>query len=293
MTTTEIVCCLNRGLMRPLVTLINSVQAHATRPDALRFNLIVPPRPEDLDAFERLIEAAFPERRFEIRIVGGDLSPPVWEYLQARSRLPAKKEGAQTMNYARFEVARLFPGLGRFIYLDCDIVVLADLEDLVRDFDPSRRLAAVPQLFTGLFYFRKPWAHWKAGLSMLRPFNAGVYVSDAAAWGEDLARELQSIFDWDSRNAYRLFSLHTEPLMNLLFKDYAPLHRRWNASGFGNHPVVAAALKRWQTDIGIVHWSGGHRKPWRDRTIAFADEWWRYDLGPVPKEVLSPYQTSP
>lgn len=117
---------------------------------------------------------------------------------------------------------------------------------------------------------------------MMRPFNAGVYVSDAAYWGADMWAELEDIFAWDKRNDYALFHLHTEPLMNLLFKDYQRIPNGWNHSGFGNHPFVAAMLKRPLDTVQVIHWSGGHRKPWKNRATIHSDKWWAYDIGPLP-----------
>ncbi|MDJ1008667.1 MAG: glycosyltransferase [Paracoccaceae bacterium] len=279
----DIVLSLNRGLMRPMVTLVNSIVANASQPEALRFNVAVPAVAEDVAAFERLADLRFPDRAFEIRFAPAALSPWIADYVAARRGKPLDPRIGQAMNYARFDVARLFPDLGTFLYLDADIVVLGDVAPLFAPGTLRRRLAAVPQLFTGLLYFRKPLVGWRAGMSMPRPFNAGVYLSDISAWGEALDRELVSIFDWDRRHGYKLFSLHTEPLMNLAFKDYQHLDKRWNASGYGNHPLVARLLKRPVEKISVLHWSGGHFKPWRDRSTAYADLWWRYDLGPLPE----------
>jgi len=278
--TTDIVFCLNRGLLRPLVAAMNSIVTNAADPAALRFNVAVPP--SQVGEFERLIDRAFPDRVFAARVGGATLTGGVRDYLDGRRGSPHNPESGTALNYARFEVHRVFEGLGPYVYLDGDLVVLDDIARALAALKPGRRLAAVPQLFTGLFYFRRPLLGWREGLAMLRPFNAGVYVTDARVWQGDVMAELQSYMDWDRRHGYTLFSLHTEPLMNLVFKAYQHLDPRWNRAGYGNHPLVARLLKMPKGRIGVLHWSGGHNKPWKNRDTVFAEEWYAYDLGEIP-----------
>ena len=279
---TDIVLSLNRGLMRPLVALINSIVSNSSDVPALRFNIAVPPDPVEIAAFETLIDRSFPDRTFAVRVAGATLSDPIRHYVEGRLQAPLDPASGKALNYARFEIRNLFPDLESFVYLDGDIVVLQDVAEIFKLFDTQKRLAAVRQPLPGIFYFQKPLAGWREGFSIPRPFNAGVYVSHTRYWGEDMLDELSSIMEWDRRHDYKLFWLHTEPLMNLLFKDYQRLPKRWNQSGFGNHPLVARLLKRPIDDIAVLHWSGGHNKPWKNRDTVFAEQWWAYDKGPLP-----------
>jgi len=279
--TIDIVFCLNSNLARPLVTVINSIVRNAAEPASLRFNIAVPPSGQELETITSVIENAFPNRDFSVRIRGAQLSNWIATYIEHRLGRPVRPAEGIALNYARFEVQTLFDDLKNYIYLDGDLVVRDNIASVIEMFDEERGLAAVPQYLSGLFYFRRPLAGLREAGRMLRPFNAGVYVTDARLWGDDLMLELRSLMEWDRRNDFKLFWLHTEPLMNILFKDYQRLPRRWNQSGYGNHPFVARLLKRPLSEMSVIHWSGGHRKPWRDRSIAYAEEWWAYDKGPV------------
>ena len=277
----DIVLSLNTGLLRPLLALMNSITRNSAEPSALRFNLLVPPIRSDVAAFENGIEAAFPDRAFDVRVAGTEISAPIRSYVEGRLKKPLEPDSGKAMNYARFEMLTQFPDIEEFIYLDSDIIVLSDLAEVFAEIDPSRRLAAVRQPLPGITYFRRLKTGWKEGMSIPRPFNAGVYVSHGKHWGDEMHRDLGRIMEWDKEHDYELFWLHTEPLMNLLFKDYQILPKRWNNSGFGNHPLVARLLQGSLSDTAVIHWSGGHRKPWKNRDTAHAATWWNYDMGPL------------
>ncbi len=278
---TDIVLSLNSGLLRPLMALMNSIVSNSSNPASLRFNLLVPPVAADVAAFEQAIAGAFPDRSFEARVAGTELSDPIRNYIEGRLKTPLEPDSGKAMNYARFEMLNQFPDIEEFIYLDADIIVLSDIGEVFAQIDPSLKLAAVRQPLPGITYFRRLKAGWQEGMSIPRPFNAGVYVSHGRHWGEGLHEALGKIMDWDREQDFELFWLHTEPLMNLLFKDYQVLPKRWNNSGFGNHPLVARLLQGSLSETAVIHWSGGHRKPWKNRDTAHADTWWKYDLGPV------------
>lgn len=278
--TLDIVFCVNAQWAHPLVTAINSIVMNSSAPASLRFNIAVPPAVEQQEIMTRAIDAAFPDRDFAVRIRGAVLSDWITDYIESRLQRPVLPTEGFLSNYARFEVQRLFDDLGTYVYLDADLVVRDDIAILLQQFDQDHRLAAVPFSLPGIFYFRNPLVGVRKAWRMLRPFNAGVYVTDTRFWDSTLMCELQSLMEWDRQNDYKLFWLHTEPLMNLVFTEYQRLPRRWNRSGYGNHPLVARFLKQPVSEMSVIHWSGGHRKPWRDRNMAYADEWWAYDKGP-------------
>jgi lipopolysaccharide biosynthesis glycosyltransferase len=111
-----------------------------------------------------------------------------------------------------------------------------------------------------------------------KSFNSGVLLTDMRFWDEATYDRLKYYLDLDRQYGYRLYNLGDETVLNLMFKDYWPLDKGWNWCGFGNIGLVTWAL-RFGVDLKqkqVIHWSGGHYKPWRNPEIAFADVWAQY-----------------
>lgn len=281
----DIVFCLNRKVLRPMLAAMNSIQANSADPSQLRFNIAVPATGEDGAVIRDAVASAFPDAPFEWSTAA--VAAPDWmvDYIQGRfgGGLDAEKLAGRAMQYARLYMPEMFPGLGKFIYFDCDVIVRGDVADLWSEaqITATQPFAAAPQLFTGLLYFSRPLKGLREGLSIPRPFNSGMFVTDARAWPGPVTDRIRHYLDWNAANDYGLFSLQDEPILNLVFKNYLRVSPRWNRCGYGNRPAVARFLKKPLSEMSVIHWSGGHHKPWRDRSIAYADEWWRYDIGPV------------
>jgi len=283
--TIDIVFCLNSKVLRPMIAAMNSIVMNAAEPGKLRFHIAVPDVEEEAEAIREGVAAAFPEPVFQWSTAA--VRPPDWiaEYVAGRAgrRLDDGALAKKAMQYARCYLPEMFPGLGKFIYFDCDVIVRDDVvrlweEATLREDAP---FAAAPQFYTGLLYFTRPLVGLREGLSIPRPFNSGMFVTDARAWPGAVTKRIRHYLDWNAEHDYTLFALQDEPILNLVFKDYLRLSPRWNRCGYGNHPLVARLLKRPLSEMSVIHWSGGHRKPWRDRSIAYAEEWWAYDKGPV------------
>jgi lipopolysaccharide biosynthesis glycosyltransferase len=283
--TVDIVFCLNRKVLRAMIAAMNSIVSNAAQPEALRFHIAVPDLEEEARAIRAGVAAAFPDPAFSWSTAA--VRAPDWiaDYIEGRAGggLDDEALARKAMQYARCYLPEMFPGLGKFIYFDCDVIVRDDVARLWEEAGLSEAapFAAAPQLYTGVLYFARPLKGLREGLSILRPFNSGMFVTDARAWKGPVTDRIRRYLDWNAAHGYTLFSLQDEPVLNLVFKDYLRLSPRWNRCGYGNHPFVARLLKRPLSEMSVIHWSGGHRKPWRDRTIAYAEEWWAYDKGPV------------
>lgn len=282
--TIDVVFFLNRGALRPMLAALNSVRQNAAAPEALRVSLVVPDDAEEQALIADAMERAFPWPGFSWRIVPTRPPEPIAAYIRARygTPMPERDFLRRSIHYARLWMTEDLPAdMGRFICLDCDVIVIDDIARLWEEarLDQHEVFAASPQLFHGLLYFRQPWKGWAEVRGMGRPFNAGVTVINAPAWGAPVRARLQEILDWNAANGYGLFSLHDEPILNLLFKDYVRFSPRWNRCGYGNAPWLARLLKKPLSETSVIHWSGGHHKPWTRRDVPFGDLWWQYDLG--------------
>ena len=278
----DIAFSMNRTLQVPLLVVINSILTNAFESQSnystgafepLRFNILVPPG--DRTFFEEQIKAAFPATShkgknaiFRVR----EFTPPDFlkHYLDSKfqeKRLDRRL--SRYMQYARFFLKPLFPDVSRVIYLDGDTLVLGDIRQLFAQGErltATRYLAAVPQFFPAVFYFSNPLKMWGDLRQFKSTFNSGVLLTDLSYWNEQTYDRLQHYFAIDASSNYRLYHLGDETIFNLIFKQsYLPLDSTWNCWGYGQ-PHWLAALLRLRCNLkktNIIHWSGGHHKPWQ------------------------------
>jgi len=259
---------------------INSVIKNTHHPERLFFHIITPPT--EATFFESEIKAAFPDLALQFRVREYHPNPVIQDYVHRKYRPKTiKKENAIFLLYSRLCLKEIFPDLAKVIFLDTDLVVLQDIAELFDSitFTPEHYFAAVPNFFPAIFHFSRPWVAIPELRQFKQTFNAGVLFLDLRFWGERNDQQLYRYLEWEAQYNYRLFQLNDETLLNLMFKDYIHLDRKWNRCGFGNYRWVSWFLRQPLANIAILHWSGGHHKPWSSRNIPYADLWHRYALG--------------
>jgi lipopolysaccharide biosynthesis glycosyltransferase len=279
----DIVFSLNQNILVGLLTAMNATVRNTAYPERLRFNILVPP--QEMAAFEQQISEFFPAPSFEWRL--GAFTPPQFlkDYVQNKfGNTSEARRISRYMQYAPFFLKDIFSDVEKGLYLDGDVLVLGDvctLFDTVK-FTRDRYFAAVPHFFPAIFYFSNPIKAWQEIKAFKQPFNGGVFFIDYGTWGEAALQRLRHYLDWDAAHNYRIMNLAVEPLLNVAFKDYIPLDRSWNQCGYGNVRLIAWLLKKDPRKINIIHWSGGHHKPWKTRNIVYGNLWRQY----APKALL-------
>ena len=278
----DIAFSINRTLQVPLLVVINSILTNASESQSnysadvfepLRFNILVPLG--DRPFFEEQIKAAFPSTShksknaiFRVR----EFAPPDFLKHYLDSKFQEKRPDrrlSRYMQYARFFLKPLFPDVSRVIYLDGDTLVLGDIRQLFAQgarLAANQYLAAVPHFFPAVFYFSNPLKMWGDLRQFKSTFNSGVLLTDLSFWNERTYDRLRHYFAIDANSKYRLYHLGDETIFNLIFKQsYLPLDSTWNYCGYGQ-PRWLAALLRLRCNLkkaNIIHWSGGHHKPWQ------------------------------
>ena len=146
------------------------------------------------------------------------------------------------------------------LYLDCDLVVTKNLDDLFATDLQDYPLAAVRD-FGGRAYF---------GREM---FNAGVLLINNALWKqENMTQKLIDLTnEWHDK-----VDQADQSILNMLFEN------KWLELDFDyNHIVIHKQFTDYQLPVGqdypgIIHYLS-HRKPWKDLAAqTYRDVWWYY-----------------
>lgn len=277
----ELVFCLNKIICEPLLVTINSILTNSSNSELIRFNIAIPQGEKEF--FSSKIKQAFSHTNSIFRLREYSPSNDLKEYLD--SKFKEKKPDRKTsryMQYARLFLKDIFPDLGKVIYLDVDLIVLGDVGELfnkVKNFNQKYYLAAVPQSFSCLLYFSNPFLILDEICQFKQTFNSGVLLTDLSYWDQTTYARLKYYLDLDRKHQYKLFQLGDETVLNLIFKqNYIPLPKEWNCCGYGNHKLVTFFLKKHPRLIKVIHWSGGHQKPWQSNQVIYRDLWASYQL---------------
>lgn len=273
----DVAFALNQGIVVGLLAAMNSVVSNTAEPAKLRFNITVPP--EEVDFFESKIRAFFSSVNFSWRVY--PFTPPQFmkDYIHAKYEpMTPIRRMSRYMQYARMFLQDIFPDVTKVLYLDADVVVLGDVATLFETvhFSPDRYFAAVPHFYPAIFQFGNPLKAMKEILSFNQSFNSGVLFTDYTYWNERTVHTFHHYLDWDACCRYGMLNRGDETLLNVMFKDYIPLDHSWNRCGYGNIQLVARLLKKPLDRINVIHWSGGHHKPWKNPTIVYGDIWQHY-----------------
>ncbi len=292
--TVDIAFSLNKTVVVGLLAAMNSIILNTAQPNRLRFNIAVPP--DEIDFFKAHISQFFPSAQFEWRV--HPFFPPQFlqDYIQIKFKRRLKSVNhvnSRYMQYARIFLKDIFDDLGKVIYLDMDLIVLKDLADLLDNAQLTADcyLAAVPHFYPAFLYFGKPLKAIQEIFDFENTFNSGVLVTDFNYWNEETQERLHYYLQWDAFHGHRMLNLGDETLLNVMFKHYYPLAAEWNCCGYGNLRPITWLLKKNPSKIGIIHWSGGHHKPWKTDDIIYSNIWRHYGakaLDQVKNELSSP-----
>ncbi len=283
----DIAFSINKKIYLSLLVALNSILKNSKLdPDhPLRFNIAVPPG--DRAFFEAQIHSAFaglypeygPEAElFRVR----EFFPSAYldNYISLKfDEADLERQKSRRMQYGRLYLNDIFPDTRRIIYLDTDILVLGDIRELFAkgdQFTAERYVAAIPHLFPAMFYAKNVFKLWNDLRQIKNTFNGGVFMTDFCFWTDKTAQIRQHYLELDAANGHDLLHLDDEAMLNLMFKNYIQLGIEWNAWGYGQPHFMVKFLRRSLDRIKIIHWSGGHHKPWESDRVIYASLWKSY-----------------
>ncbi|XP_024384790.1 probable galacturonosyltransferase-like 10 isoform X2 [Physcomitrium patens] len=233
---------------RPLAVLVNSTISNAVHPERLHFHLVLPAshhsRAKHLAAF-------FQDTKIDIVSENIDFKD-MEKHITFRKNSKARPELQSVYNFAPFLLPLHFKDVGRFIYLDADIVVKGNIEELIQIDLGNRAAAAVEdcsQTFETYFDFNelakiqaRPEKPTWVPTEPIKPdacvFNRGVLVIDTNQWIKQQVTE--AILWWmdefqSAESVLYKYGLSQPPFLLALYGKYMKLDTPWNVRGLGRN----------------------------------------------------------
>ena len=170
--------------------------------------------------------------------------------------------------YFRFLIPELFSFYDKIIYLDCDLVVRADLAELLAEELGTDLAAAVWNRSAGNFANQR----LELGLELERYVNAGVLVINVRQWrAEDTAAACLRTLRETPRE--QLLCLDQD-VLNMVCKDRIRLlDPAWNVCW---NMIYGRLAQEWREDqCRILHFASG-MKPWSTPGTALSVYFWEY-----------------
>jgi lipopolysaccharide biosynthesis glycosyltransferase len=240
------------------------------------------------------------DRDLDLYIIESDISVPVREKIEASVRQNKKGPSRLGLHWLKLDKARIAelpvagqvahitsesyarllapdllpPACRRAVYLDCDLVVLADLAGLYDAMDDRHTIAAVANVFYPYVSSPVPessepvvFDYRELGIPAdTRYFQAGVLVMNLDLWREQNVT-LRTIQYLEANKEKVLY--HDQSALNAILHDqWLRLDQRWNQTTTALYPEhwkpPAYSREEWlrtKNDPFIVHYSGPD-KPW-------------------------------
>lgn len=191
-------------------------------------------------------------------------------------------------NFIRFKFDKLLPEtVNKCIYLDNDMIVKSDIEDLFNSLDNKHDLAAV--------YPVKPYKltknKWLFSDVLKKNYlkdtlwNAGMYVFYLKCWKEKNYGDLSfQLMDINSKE--RIYEGGTQAVMNIVCEKVKSLDYLWNLTGLSENSKWDNEFDQLVKKAKLLHYTG-HKKPWLDYQVKsnYLKEWYIY-LKDVDRDII-------
>lgn len=283
-----------------IITLFNSVYINASNKD-IKFYLLIDKFPKELPYIPDYIN--------NILIIKEVNMDENWTKLVIDFNTHFYKLASwckNTMNFARFLFFKVFPDVDRVIYLDWDMIVLNDINELKQDYDDKDNMIVCScsgeNLFNNVFdpkfkyssNYRSMYAkskyekikYHRVGkvLDYLNisyntffnttGFNAGFYIVSKNIFDEQLLfNHIKKLIIIQKK--YNCFNFGTQVVMNLMnITNRKLINKKWN-----HLPMLDNTINSLD-ELYIIHWNGKF-KPWN--SIAKENQiWFEYYLKVYP-----------
>ncbi|KAL8248452.1 hypothetical protein R6Q59_005320 [Mikania micrantha] len=269
--------------LRGSIAAVHSVLRHASCPENVFVHFIAaefdPISPRDLT---RLVRSTIPSLRFKMYIFREDA---VINLISSSIRIALENP----LNYARNYLGDILdPFINRVIYLDSDVIIVDDIQNLWTITLQNNRAIGAPEYchtnFTHYFtdtFWSDPVMSRVFGSKNPCYFNTGVMVMDIKKWRSGNYRK--RVENWmEVQRTKRIYDLGSLPPFLLVFAgNIEPVDHRWNQHGLGGDNVKGSCRELHAGPVSLLHWSG-KGKPWvrldEKRACPLDRLWEPYDL---------------
>ncbi len=266
----NILLSLDSNLFIPSLTLINSIVK--TNEKNIRFFILVAEKKEE---YRKMLEKNFKNYEFNIEKFN--------DVDDFREIIAVLKENAtknqhifNIMNFARFYLPIVFKKIDKGIYLDIDMIVRANFDNLLKEFDYINKdfyLASPLNMECENMNLDKQGYTGKA-------FNAGFMVWNLKKYrDEKMINEVKELIHYQKEN--NAWKLGTQPILNIIYyKKVIDLDKNWNCKGFGKITEKESEEKsklKQAENAYVIHWNS-KTKPWDSDEVAGYKYWKKYLL---------------
>uniref|UniRef100_A0A3Q1CEQ4 Glycosyltransferase 8 domain-containing protein 1 n=1 Tax=Amphiprion ocellaris TaxID=80972 RepID=A0A3Q1CEQ4_AMPOC len=208
------------------------------------------------------------------------------------SKDPQTLEAAKPLTFARFYLPAYIPETEKAIYLDDDVIVQGDIQELYEtslkpghaaafsdDCDSASakgiiRGAGNQNNYIGFLDFKKE-AIKKLGMrANTCSFNPGVILANLTEWkNQNITQQLEHWMELNTQedlySKTLAESITTPPLLIVFYKRHSAIDPLWHVRHLGNTGAGNRYSAQFVKAAKLLHWNG-HYKPW-GRTSSFSD----------------------
>ena len=286
----NIYSCVDGNNIDKIIILFNSVFLNTKSKDSLKFYLLVDFIPEKLSYIPNNLKDILTIKKLEI--------DDRWLELLKNFNKHFYKQSAwcnNNMNFARFLFFKNFPEVDRVLYLDWDMIVLADIFEIENEYNNFEKIVIaecgnqniINNIFKSEFIMKKDYLSIISGnknilkthqipkvLNFLNinyndvlknnGFNAGFYIVSNVHFDEEyLINLINNLINVQKK--LNCFNFGTQVVMNLMHVD-----NRLFIDKIWNH---LPNLKD-NSQLKIIHWNGKD-KPWKNKEYS-SKIWFEY-----------------
>ena len=191
------------------------------------------------------------------------------EFVNVREKMQRMKGSLQLRDYYtattyyRFFIPELFPQYEKGLYIDCDVVVTVDIDELYSTNIEGKLLgAAVEDFVVATREFRK-WTEVALKISADEYFNAGVLVMNL-----EKMRKENIMNKFMALNKVKKYPVaQDQDYLNVICNgDVYYLEEHWNRSPHFTTPCDTPKLAHYKLNY----------KPWHYYGVKFEEEFWKY-----------------
>jgi lipopolysaccharide biosynthesis glycosyltransferase len=264
----NIVMSCDKNQFDGLVAIVNSILIHTNQKNRLFFNFLVDKNEKNI--LDKLLKRKLNLQNYYIKEIKEDTQ------ITNNIRVNRDNNIKNIMNFARFNFENEFSHLDKILYLDCDMIVKAPIENL---FDKASN-SKYPLAAIGIKNFKNCddiYDECKKMYNLKNEypyFNAGVYCTYLNYWRENGIKNKIIKIMKDHKNSKKgLFKLGTQPILNIAFaNNFQVLEKPWNTGGLGYKKVSPDVIN----NAKILHWTG-KQKPWLSNG-RYKELWNKYKL---------------